>query len=503
MQSEKTPLAASFKSFGVVSVSSARSQPASKPQILPLKVNVQGFPYKLCVFLRVMARVDCDLTCCSPPWPPPYRYQDLAFALAGTVAFLVDFCVDVWTAARYLKAGDYYWGGLVLLFLFLSSVTTQFFSWAWYQSDLEDVKQELPKRQTLLTLHILQLGYLYRCFHVLKVGFRVCQMEAATDVQRGYAIFLSHDVSLLRLFETFMEGAPQLTLVLYIILHTGKAEVFQLLGICTSLVCIAWALLDYHQSLRSFLQDKHSLDRLPSFFYFLWNFLLVCPRILCLAVFALLFPSYIFIHFFCIWFAMFLWVSLQGTDFMEHDISEWFYRAMVGIILYFCWFNVAEGKTCHRSVIYHTFLFLDNVILATSWLWNNVPFSFDFYVVLALVAALPCYMLGIIVRSIYYKCFHPTLQALPPAFYDEIDGGEAKSQVSFRKLVVGHVNHQIDRTSPANHRTYRLSQNFFSGTSSNRQYQGNGTSRDSRTDNCLLELLGDSHLHSEENSSDI
>lgn len=36
--------------------------------------------------------------------------------------------------------------------------------------------------------------------------------------------FLSHDISMLRLFETFLENTPQLTLLLYVILQTNKAE---------------------------------------------------------------------------------------------------------------------------------------------------------------------------------------------------------------------------------------------------------------------------------------
>ncbi|XP_061452612.1 XK-related protein 8 isoform X2 [Rhineura floridana] len=307
-----------------------------------------------------------------------------------------------------------------------------------------------------------------RCFHVLRVGFHVCRLKAAEDAERGYAIFLSHDISLLRLFETFLESAPQLTLALYIILHTNKTEIFQLLGICTSFLCITWALLDYHQSLRSFLQEKHKLGLCSSALYFLWNFLLVCPRILCLALFAVVFPSYIFFHFLGVWGAMLLWVTLQGTDFMEHAISEWLYRAVVAVILYFSWFNVAEGKTCHRSVIYHTFLLVDSVLLAVSWLWNNAPLNSDTHVMHALCAALPCYILGILWRSVYYKYFHPTRQTLTPIAYDEVDNRElaGKGVVAFRQLVIErHINH----------RTCKLAQSFFADTPSwEVQHQGNG-----------------------------
>nr|XP_020666210.1 XK-related protein 8 [Pogona vitticeps] len=405
---------------------------------------------------------------CSLPQPPRYCYLDLAFSFMGTVAFLADLGIDVWVAASYLKASDYYWGGLVLGLLVLSSLTTQFFSWAWYQSDPPDLRQELPTGWTLITLHVLQLGYLYRCLHALKVGFHVCRKEVATETQRAYAVFLSHDISLLRLFETFLESAPQLTLVLYIILNTSKAEIFQILGICTSFLCIAWGLLDYHQSLRSFLRDKDKLGFLSSVLYFLWNFLLVCPRILSLALFTVVFPRFIAFHFLAVWSVMFLWVTWQSTHFMERDTFEWTYRAMVAVILYFCWFNVAEGKTRHRSVIYHTFILLDNLILAVWWIWDNTPLSMDSHLVHLLLGSLFFYMLGILLRAIYYRYFHPTVQAASSGSYDEVDSQEIRNErpTAFRELViVGQINP----------RTYRLSQNFFAVSLRRRQPQKNGT----------------------------
>lgn len=99
---------------------------------------------------------------CRPPWPPPYRHLDLFLALSGTLAFLADLGADLWMAASYVKARDYHWGGLVFGLLVLSSLATQLFSWAWYQSDPEELRQELTTDRALLVLHVLQLGYLYR-----------------------------------------------------------------------------------------------------------------------------------------------------------------------------------------------------------------------------------------------------------------------------------------------------------------------------------------------------
>ncbi|XP_070620985.1 XK-related protein 8 [Erythrolamprus reginae] len=410
---------------------------------------------------------------CSLPQPPPFRFLDLVFALVGTLAFLVDLGADVWVAANYLRAGHFQWGGLILGLLLLSSLTTQFFSWAWFRSDSDKEGLSQPSSRTSKLLHVLQLGYLYRCFCVLKVGFKACKMEDATEIHQAFAIFLSHDVSLLRLFETFLESAPQLVLVIYIILHTNQAEIFQVLGICTSFVCITWALLDYHQTLRSFLQDKHKLPFLSSVFYFLWTFLLMCPRIFSLALFAVVFSSFIFLHFLVIWLVMLLWVSLQGTDLMEHTTFEWFYRATVAVILYFCWFNVAEGKTCHRSAIYHGFLILDSSILFVSWWWYRIPSSWDSQVCPALLAALVCYALGIFLKCVYYKCFHPTMKTALTTVNDEVDITERgdENAVVFRQMVI--------ETPVINHRTYGLAQNFFAGSlAEETRYQQNGTVSD-------------------------
>ncbi|XP_008943542.1 PREDICTED: XK-related protein 8, partial [Merops nubicus] len=117
------------------------------------------------------------------------------------------------------------------------------------------------------------------------------------------------------------------------------------LGICTAFLCVTWSLLDYHQSLRSFLQDKYELSPGSSVVYFLWNLFLVCPRILAVALFALSWPYGVALHFPLVWLAMFLWVSLQGTDFMESPGPEQLYRAVVAVILYFSWFNVSPGRT--------------------------------------------------------------------------------------------------------------------------------------------------------------
>ncbi|NWX91570.1 XKR8 protein, partial [Nothoprocta pentlandii] len=311
------------------------------------------------------------------------------------------------------------------------------------------LRPALPRR-ALALLHVLQLGVGYRCVRALRLAWRLCRAPAASEQQRRRLAFLAHDISLLRLFEAFVENAPQLALLLYAVLRSQAAEPAQGVGICTAALCVTWSLLDYHQALRSFLQDKYELSLRSSFVYFLWNLLLLCPRILTLALFALRWPYGVAVHFPLVWLAMFLWVTMQGTDLMESPGPEQLYRTVVAVILYFSWFNVAEGRTLGRSVIYHSFMLVDSMLLAASWLCCRPPADEHPYLIPVVLAALPCYLLGLSVRLVYYKWLHPNVRAQHPGAADEVDAGE--------------VAEGLQGSAPAlvNRRMQRLAQAHFS-----------------------------------------
>ncbi|NWT43799.1 XKR8 protein, partial [Chroicocephalus maculipennis] len=370
-----------------------------------------------------------------PPMAPRFGPLQLGLAAAGTAAAVLDVCVDGWVAAEYAWGGQPGLAALVLALLAIASVATQACSWLWLRSDPPALRPDVP--QWLVTvLHLLQLGFLFRCLHALRVGWKVCWEKAEEEEEQSRMAFLSHDISMLRLFETFLENTPQLTLLLYVILQTDKAEPSQGLGICTAFLCVTWSLLDYHKSLRSFLQDKYELSRHSSIVYFLWNLFLICPRILVVALFALLWPYSVAVHFPLVWLAMFLWVSLQGTDFMESPGPEQLYRAMVAVILYFSWFNVAQGRTLYRSIIYHGFILVDSTLLALSWLWCQYPSEEHSYLVPLVSAALPCYLLGLALRVAYYKWLHPNLQMQQEGSYDVVDANGRTDGLEFRSLSV-------------------------------------------------------------------
>lgn len=63
-----------------------------------------------------------------------------------------------------------------------------------------------------------------RHISAIRQGFKVWwRKEEGSD----YALYLTHDLTMLRLIETFCESAPQLTLMIYVMLRTNKARTVQ------------------------------------------------------------------------------------------------------------------------------------------------------------------------------------------------------------------------------------------------------------------------------------
>ncbi|KAM4795828.1 XK-related protein 8 [Rhinophrynus dorsalis] len=307
----------------------------------------------------------------------------------------------------------------------------------------------------LVMLHVLQLGYPLRCIHSLEVGvsaYRSSEQSPSYEKYQEYAHFLTHDISMMRLMETFLENTPQLILLLYIVLRRSTIYTFQYYSISISFLSISWAILDYHQSLRMFLKEKQKLNLFSSVIYFLWNFLLISSRIVCITLFTVVYHWWIALHFSLLWIAFFTWTTLQKTDFMQSKILEHFYRGTVAVILYFSWFNISDGRTIYRCLFYYVFIMIDCVVLFMSWKFLRIPSILDDYEkCFALIVGIT-FFIGLLFRLFYYKYFHPNIKKESKYRYDEVDG--VKGDLSGYRLM------KIRPEALKNPRMLQLSQRF-------------------------------------------
>lgn len=178
---------------------------------------------------------------------------------------------------------------------------------------------------------------------------------------------------------------------------------------------IAFSVTMYHRTLRSFLPDKKKQKMTSSVVYFLWNLFLISSRLGALALFASVLPCFIFTHFFCSWVVLLFFAWRSKTDLMDSPCGEWLYRGTVGLIWYFLWFNVVEGKTRYRTLLYHGYMLVDISLLCGLYCWKMIttePPSFEtsnMYAIIVAVSVVAVYFLGLFLKLIYYKWYHPNV----------------------------------------------------------------------------------------------
>ena len=97
------------------------------------------------------------------------------------------------------------------------------------------------------------------------------------------------DVCMLRLFESFLESAPQLVFHLFVLLtriNTTDPTIVSLTGISAvaSMVSLGWGIVSYNYAQRMCRQDKMNLSWMAMVLQTIWRFGMLSGRILALVL---------------------------------------------------------------------------------------------------------------------------------------------------------------------------------------------------------------------------
>ncbi|XP_067109737.1 XK-related protein 4 isoform X1 [Osmerus mordax] len=257
-------------------------------------------------------------------------------------------------------------------------------------------------------IHILQLGQIWRYFHTIYLGIRSRQ-SAENERWRFYwrMVYEFSDVSMLHLLATFLESAPQLVLQLCIIIQTHKLQAVQGMTTAASLVSLAWALASYQKALRDSRDDKKPISYLAVIIQFCWHFFTIAARVITFALFASVFQLYFGIFIVLHWCVMTFWIVHCETDFCITKWEEIVFDMVVGIIYIFSWFNVKEGHTRCRLLIYYLVILGENVALGALWYLYRSPLATDAFAVPALCVIFSSFLTGVVFMLMYYAFFHP------------------------------------------------------------------------------------------------
>ena len=379
-----------------------------------------------------------------------YSNFDVFCTFVSIVTYVFDLAMDIIVAVYFYHLGvshgiyHYWYFGLTVAFILLPSLTMTGFSFRWYLLDLDNNSMpEVPLWRWVIRLAVLmlQLSPILRYFDSMRNGImsRIAASRAAKtqdpekrkkykeETVRYYRlmVFEDADATLLRLFECFMESAPQLVLQIYILINDPHAiqlkektivadptvdpilkTTILVASVIASLVSLAWSLVVYHRSLRYSLENKKNISCSGSLFQFLWHFSSITARVLALSLFATAYPMYIFPVCAAHWLIMSSWLIYLRTEACVTRCEEFLFCVVLGAVYIFSFFNVKEERTRWKYAGYYAFCFVENTVLVAFW-FVKTDVSEAWYAYPGIVGHYAAFSAAILFMVIYYACFHP------------------------------------------------------------------------------------------------
>ncbi|XP_012883889.1 PREDICTED: XK-related protein 9 [Dipodomys ordii] len=369
-----------------------------------------------------------------------YTKCNFMMSVLGIIIYIADLIVDICASVRFFHEGQYVSGVLILSFMLFGTLVVQCFSYTWFKDDLKTADQE--SQNCFLLLHCLQGGVFTRYWFALKKGYHVAfkytsntQNFMEEQTEQHEVIDRVTDLSMLRLFETYLEGCPQLILQLYILLEHGEMNFIQSAAIAISCCAISVATVDFQIALRKSLPDKKLLNgACPRTTYLLYKFLTLASWML--SVVLLLFVNVnltLFLLSF-LWLIGLIWAIKNQTQFCNSRGMEFLYRMVVGFILVFTFFNIKGQHTrCPMSCYYSVRVLATLGILFMFWTYPLSIFNSDYFIPTSVFIVLTL-LFGIIFLITYYGNCHPNINEDTKG--DEIDGKSVERYCRMRYFLM-------------------------------------------------------------------
>ncbi|XP_061821397.1 XK-related protein 9 [Nerophis lumbriciformis] len=367
------------------------------------------------------------------------RYTKLRWLLtvSGLFLYVADILTDLGLSVKYVVDERYVWSALTFGFVLVGMLVTQVFSYAWYKDDINDVfinpqgiapVSGFPKGR-LAVLHLCGAGIFTRYYQLIKTGFHVvwikCPDEEDTKEVHHRLFCQATDLSMLKLFEAFLESVPQLLLQIYKALHHGDASIMQYSCMVMSCFNIAWAMVDYRRCLRRSLHHVQEMPSgLPTVIYLLYKVCTISSHVLSYSLLLKLSP-YSVMALAILWLLGTIWSHLLQTNFCTTRGHEILYRAVVGFILTFTFFNVKGQDTRLAMTVYYFLYSLINMVtpILLALLMPEVQTATYFLAITGFIFGGS--VLGLLFLVLYYLYLHPKKKNHEA---DEVDGLEKEAE---------------------------------------------------------------------------
>lgn len=220
----------------------------------------------------------------------PFTHLHALFLAGSVITYLVDVALDVVLAVTYFTDGYPWYCVLTVILVLFPNIIVQIFSIRWHQMD-----EAMEKG--LWTIHACLLGVVHRYLSVISLGLEAMRSADPIDYRRFY--HQQSDVSMLRLFDSFLESAPQLVFHLYVVIKDGPQQTSAILWTSVSavaaMISLGWGIAAYSSSMRMVRAEKEKMTWAGMILQTIWRFGMLSARIAALVLLALAIDKWLII----------------------------------------------------------------------------------------------------------------------------------------------------------------------------------------------------------------
>ncbi|XP_025271377.1 uncharacterized protein LOC105249101 isoform X2 [Camponotus floridanus] len=300
-----------------------------------------------------------------------------------------------------VATGHSAWGCFAMGFTILPACVTQLFSLRWHHSDGS-------LRTVHWLLHFLLLGFLHRYLTLLYTAMHSLRNKSSFSKDKNWVYRQESDICMLHLFESFMGATPQLILQLYIIATLHHAPFWTSASAIASFCSLTWAVNTYIRAMHNINRERSNATWIALVLQALWRGGMLLSRIGVLVLAAVFLRTWFFLFLGLHWLFMTIWVILQKTEFCPTMWEERIYNCIIGLIYCFDFFNLREGRSRYRVLVFYTVIVAQNLILLTMYtLHFKDTIANDTMIAIASVI-IGGMLVGLTSMSLYYGKFHPS-----------------------------------------------------------------------------------------------
>ncbi|XP_029833282.3 XK-related protein 6 [Ixodes scapularis] len=339
----------------------------------------------------------CSLSRPGDKTRPRFTTFDALLTVLSIATFFSDIATDVIVVTQYARSELWVYAGMTLFFVVMPSIVVNLFSLRWHIHDKRGSR-------VAWVVNVLQLGVLHRYLLSLKTGLRAERTQDPDDFQDLYQ--QHSDLCMLRLFDSFLESAPQLVLQLYIMVTYEDWNLWTGISALLSLLSLGWGIAAYGKAMRLYRAEKKQLSWTGLILQTVWRFGTMTSRVTAMVLLASVCGPWTLLILGCHWLLMTVWVTLHNTDFCPSRWEERVYNAVVGVIYTFCFFNIEEGHSRRRVVLFYAFTATQNMafLLVYCLAQEHDPT----HVAAASAVVLTSFATGMCCMALYYRFFHPS-----------------------------------------------------------------------------------------------